>query len=207
MQNIVCKNLSLYHMSIAPEKKEKNQIIYFSKYCEHSNKLLKILSKTDKIKEKIHFLPIDKRIKKNDGRTYVVLDNGQEILMPDVIKQVPALLLLHYGNRTLFGEEILKFYRPQIDKERKVATNYNGEPQSFSMKEAGTMMSDSYSYLDQSSDEMGVKGNGGLIQMHSFTKIDEHITIDTPPEDYVKERLADDALKNYQEQRNKSIKQ
>jgi hypothetical protein len=192
-------------MSIMPEKKEKNQIIYFSKYCEHSNKLLKILGKTEDIKEKIHFLPIDKRVEKNDGRTYVVLDNGQEILMPDVIKQVPALLLLHYGNRTLFGEEILKFYRPQIDKERKVATNYNGEPKSFSIKETGALMSDSYSYLDQSSDEMGVKGNGGLRQMHSFTKIGAHVTIDTPPEDYVKERMAEDALKNYQEARQKGV--
>ena len=193
-------------MSIMPEKTEKNQIIYFSKYCEHSNKLLKILSKTQEIKEKIHFLPIDKRVVKKDSRMYVVLDNGQEILMPDVIRQVPALLLLHYGNRTLFGEEILKFYRPQIDKERKVAVNYNGEPQSFSIKETGPLMSDSYSYLDQSSDEMSVKGNGGLRQMHSFTKISEHVTIDTPPEDYVKERMAEDALKNYQEARQKGIK-
>ena len=193
-------------MSIMPEKTEKNQIIYFSKYCEHSNKLLKILSKTQEIKEKIHFLPIDKRVVKNDSRMYVVLDNGQEILMPDVIRQVPALLLLHYGNRTLFGEEILKFYRPQIDKERKVAVNHNGEPQSFSIKETGPLMSDSYSYLDQSSDEMSVKGNGGLRQMHSFTKISEHVTIDTPPEDYVKERMAEDALKNYQEARQKGIK-
>ena len=45
-------------MSITPKKQEKNQIIYYSKYCEHSNKLLKILSKTDGIKDKIHFLPI-----------------------------------------------------------------------------------------------------------------------------------------------------
>ena len=192
-------------MSIPPKKQEKNQIIYYSKYCEHSNKLLKILSKTDGIKDKIHFLPIDRRKLKEDNRTYVVLDNGQEILMPDVIKQVPALLLLHYGNRTLFGEEILKFYRPQIDKERKKATNYNGEPQSFSMNETGTLMSDCYSYLDQSSDEMGVKGNGGLRQMHSFTKINDSITIDTPPEDYVKERLGENALKEYQDNRNKNI--
>jgi len=192
-------------MSITPEKAEKNQIIYFSKYCEHSNKLLKVLSKTEKIKEKIHFLPIDRRISKEDGRMYVVLDNGQEILMPDVIKQVPALLLLHYGNRTLFGEEIIKFYRPQIDKERKIAVNYNGEPKCFSLNEAGGFMSDSYSYLDQSSDDMGVKGNGGLRQMHNFTKISDHVTIDTPPEDYVKERMAENALKEYTEDRNKNI--
>jgi hypothetical protein len=192
-------------MSITPKKQEKNQIIYYSKYCEHSNKLLKILSKTDGIKDKIHFLPIDRRKVKGDDRTYVVLDNGQEILMPDVIKQVPALLLLHYGNRTLFGEEIVKFYRPQIDKERKKATNNNGEPTSFSMNENGTLMSDNYSYLDQSSDEMGVKGDGGLRQMHSFTKITECHTIDTPPEDYVKERMGENALKEYQENRNKNI--
>jgi len=192
-------------MSIPPKKQEKNQIIYYSKYCEHSNKLLKILSKTEKIKEKIHFLPVDRRAVKEDSRTYVILDNGQEILMPDVIKQVPALLLLHYGNRTLFGEEILKFYRPQIDKERKEATNYNGEPKSFSIKESGTLMSDSYSYLDQDSDEMGVKGNGGLRQLHSFTKICDSITIDTPPEDYVKERMGEDALKKYTEERNKNV--
>ncbi len=192
-------------MSTPPEKNEKNQIIYYSKYCEHSNKLLKILSKTE-LKNKIHFLSIDRRITK-DSRQYVVLDNGQEILMPDVIKQVPALLLLHYGNRTLFGEEIIKFYRPQIDKERKKAVGFNGEPTAFSMKESGTLMSDTYSYLDQSSDEMGVKGNGGLRQMHSFTKINDHVTIDTPPEDYVKERMNEDALKKYQENRNKDINQ
>jgi len=190
-------------MSIAPQKQEKNQIVYYSKYCEHSNNLLKILSKTN-LKDKIHFLPVDKRIIKTD-RTYVVLDNGQEILMPDVIKQVPALLLLHYGNRTLFGEEILKFYRPQIDKERKVANPGNDEPKSFSIKETGPLMSDSYSYLDQSSDEMGVKGNGGLRQMHNFTKIGDHVTIDTPPEDYVKERMNEDALKKYEEERSKNI--
>ena len=59
--------------------------------------------------------------------------------------------------------------------------------------------------MDQSSDEMGVKGNGGLRQMHSFTKIGEHHTIDTPPEDYVKERLGENALKEYQENRDKNI--
>ena len=66
-------------------------------------------------------------------------------------------------------------------------------------------MSDSYSYLDQDSDEMGVKGNGGLRQMHSFTKICDSITIDTPPEDYVKERMGEDALKKYTEERNKNV--
>ena len=66
-------------------------------------------------------------------------------------------------------------------------------------------MSDKYSYLDQSSDELGVKGNGGLRQMHAFQKINELIKIDTPPEDYVKEKMGGDTLKNYQESRDKAV--
>ena len=35
-------------------------------------------------------------------------------------------------------------------------------------------MSDSYSYLDQSPDEMNAKGEGGLRQMHSFVKLKQN---------------------------------
>ena len=66
----------------------------------------------------------------------------------------------------------------------------------------GTQMSDSYSYLDQNSDEMGVKGEGGLRQMHSFVKLDQTFKIDTPPEDYVKEKLDENTIKQYQQTRN-----
>lgn len=183
----------------------KNTILYYSKYCENCKKLLKIMGRSSLSKE-IHFLSIDKRIKKKN-KTYILLEDGKEILLPVIINKVPAVLLLHNGNKILFGDEILNFFRNQLDEEKRIAVKNTGEPSSFSfLGEMANTMSDKYSYLDQSSDEMGVKGSGGLRQMHNFRKIDEFVKIDTPPEDYIKEKMGENTLKNYQESREKGVK-
>ena len=182
----------------------KNTILYYSKYCENCKKLLNILSRSS-LKSKIHFLSVDKRLDKN-GKTYILLDDGKEILLPEIINKVPAILLLSNDNKILFGDEILQYYRIELDQDKKNATISIGEPMSYSFSgEMSNMMSDKYSYLDQNSEELGVKGNGGLRQMHAFTKINEFEKIDTPPEDYIKEKIASNKLKNYEETRNKDI--
>ena len=182
----------------------KSSVLYFSKYCTHCQNLLKILNKTV-LKKDIHFLSIDKRVDKNE-KTYLLLDDGNEILLPKKINRVPALLLLHHGNKILFGTDILQFLRPQIDNERKEAVKMEGEPMAYSFSgEEGVGMSDNYSFLDQSSDELGVKGHGGLRQMHSYRTIDSYHKIDTPPEDYVKEKTSEEAVKQYTDTRNKDV--
>ena len=67
-------------------------ILYYSKYCEVSKKYLQILSKSNAQKE-IHFVCIDKRTKDANNKTYIILDNGQNIILPDNVTRVPALLL------------------------------------------------------------------------------------------------------------------
>ena len=113
------------------------------------------------------------------------------------------MLLLHNGNRILFGDEILSFFRDDFDKERKKSTNNNGEPLAYSFNgEMGTSMSDNYSYLDQSSDEMGVKGQGGLRQMHNYCNIDNQETIETPEENYTPDKVNEKILSEYEKERN-----
>jgi len=179
--------------------------MYYSKFCKNSDRIIQILSRSS-VKDYIHFIPIDKRIN-NNGKVTILLDNGDKVLLPSNIEKVPALLLLHNGNRILFGDEILHFFRDDFDTERKKSTNFNGEPLAYSFTgEMGTSMSDNYSYLDQSSDELGVKGQGGLRQMHSFVTLQDKINIDTPPEDYVKEKLDENALQQYEASRNSAIR-
>ena len=179
----------------------KDKIMYYSKYCKNCDKVIQILSRSC-VKDRIHFIPIDRR-NVNGDKVTILLENGDNVLLPKGVQKVPALLLLHNGNRILFGDEILSFFRDDFDKERKKSTNNNGEPLAYSFNgEMGTSMSDNYSYLDQSSDEMGVKGQGGLRQMHSFVTLQDKIMIDTPPEDYVKERLDENTIKQYQDSRN-----
>ena len=77
-------------------------ILYYSKYCEVSKKYLQLLSKSN-IQSDIHFICIDKRVKDSNNKTYIILDDGQKIILPENITKVPALLLLHQGNNVIVG--------------------------------------------------------------------------------------------------------
>jgi hypothetical protein len=68
----------------------------------------------DKIKNDIHFLCIDKRKKVKD-KIYIILSDGKELLMPEEIQKVPALLLLNRGNRIIYGKEILDLFEPILE--------------------------------------------------------------------------------------------
>ena len=62
-----------------------------------------------------------------------------------------------------------------------MTTNGNMEPDSYSMSEMGGL-SDPYSYLEISSDEMLAKGSGGLKITHDYSLVDSFSSIETPPE-------------------------
>ena len=68
-------------------------ILYYSNYCEPSKKLLQTVSKTQNANN-IHFVCIDKRVKDNNGKIFIILQNEQRLLMPENVTRVPALLLL-----------------------------------------------------------------------------------------------------------------
>ena len=73
-----------------------SSILYYSKYCETSKKYLQLLSKSN-VQKDIHFICIDKRVKEANNKTYIILDNGQKIVLPENVTKVPALLLLNQG--------------------------------------------------------------------------------------------------------------
>ena len=54
-------------------------ILYYSTYCDNCSKLLQMIS-TSNSKKDMHFINIDKRVKKSNGATYLILENGQEII-------------------------------------------------------------------------------------------------------------------------------
>ena len=182
-----------------------SSVLYYSKYCENCKKLLYQLGKTD-IQKNIHFLSIDKRINRG-GKIYIILDNGNEIFMPPNIVSVPTLLLLNRGNKILVGDDVINFFKPQISQEKIQATKNNMEPLAFSMFEMGTSMSDTYSYLDQTPDEMEAKGEGGLRQMHSFVKLNHNDKIETPPEDYEPDKVGQVDMGKLQASREAEITQ
>ena len=183
-------------------------ILYYSKYCEISKKYLQILSKTNYQKE-MHFICIDKRVKDSNNKTFIVLENGQKIIMPDSITRVPALLLLSQGYTVLYGEQILQHLKPKQEQEVRKATQNNMEPMAFSFGGGsgsfGDIVSDQYSFLDQNEEDLKATGNGGMRQMHNYVDLNytDNMSMNTPTDEHSYKganRIAEDGSKDLMSQ-------
>ena len=185
-----------------------SSILYYSNFCEHSKKLLQTLSKTQVSKE-IHFICIDKRERDQSGKIFIVLENGQKIVMPENVTKVPALLLLSQGYQVLYGDNIYNYMKPKQEVVTRQATNNNMEPMAFSLGGGGFgIVSDNYSFLDMDSEELNTKGNGGMRQMHNYVPLNHSDVITTPKDDfdYKQDKLSGDlTIEKLQQQREQEL--
>jgi len=184
-------------------------IIYYSNHCDKSKTVLTTLSKS-RIQDDIHFLCIDKRVRSGPSSWHIVTESGEKVLLPPQVNRVPALLLLNKGHQVLYGDQILQHFQPKNTALNAAATNYNGEPNAFSIGRESMglygVASDNYSFLDQTADELSAKGNGGMRQMYNYATIDIIDKIETPPDDYSPDKVGSVSLEQLQQQRNLEIK-
>jgi hypothetical protein len=159
-----------------------SSILYYSNFCEHSKKLLQSISKANVSKD-IHFICIDKRTKDSNNKIYIILENGQKIIMPENVSRVPALLLLNQNYQVLYGEAIVQHLKPKQEVMVKKATQNNLEPMAFAFGGSGSVASDQYSFLDMDSDSLSAKGNGGIRQMHNYVDLNYSDNISTPEDE------------------------
>ena len=161
----------------------------------------------------MHFICIDKREKDANNKIFIVLENGQKIIMPENINRVPALLLLNQGYNVLYGDAITQHLKPKQEIAVKKATQNNMEPMAFSFSGGGfgDVVSDSYSFLDQNPEDLQAKGNGGARQMHNYVDLNYSSTISTPADevDYksANKMPADMTIEKLQEQINNELQQ
>jgi hypothetical protein len=181
-------------------------ILYYSNYCENCKSLLQILSKT-KVNNKLHYICVDNRIKKQNGSTYVIIENKEEILLPPNITKVPALLLINKNYETIFGKEsILRYLNPQENFVSKINKNINLEPSSYAFNNGfHGIISDNYSFLDQSPQSLSAEGDGGFRQMYHYATLnyDEHI--ETPDENYVPDKIGNISIDQLRQTREKNV--
>ena len=132
-------------------------ILYYSNFCNHSQNIIQELSKS-KITENIHFINIDNRIKENN-QTYIILENNKKIILPEAINRVPALMNL----------------KNTQEKITQIETKNNLEPIAFSLNNNSfsAIVSDNFSFLDTTPEELTATGNGGVRQLHQYVKYDQ----------------------------------
>lgn len=188
-------------------------ILYYSNFCEPSKKLLQTVSKTQNVNN-IHFVCIDKRVKDSSGKIYIILQTGQKLIMPENVTRVPALLLLNQNYKVVYGDDIYSHLKPQVVQQIKQATNNNMEPVNFQDGFgtfggfSGGIVSDNYSFLDQSDSDLGVKGDGGLRQIHNYVQLNESMNLSmTLPQDDIEYKTKDGemSLESLQRRRDEEI--
>ena len=187
-----------------------SSILYYSNYCDKCKNILRLIGNSE-IKKDIHFVCIDKRIiNPQNGGTYVILENQQQIILPPQVQKVPAMLLLKEENRVIFGNDITDKIKPREEMVNAKASGFNGEPMAFTLGNDNVggfgVASDSYSFWDQGSDELLAKGNGGTRQMYNYATVDYKTSIETPPDDWSPDKVSENSYKEMEEQRNNDLR-
>lgn len=181
-------------------------ILYYSNYCKHSQKLLQTLAKGNLV-DKISFVCIDKRSHDpKTNQTFILLENGGKVVIPPNLHNVPALLLIKQKYKILLGDEILKYFHPQMKQLSQPAGNPNIEPQGYplGMFSGGTnIMSEQFTYYNMTPDELSAKGKGGQRQLYNYVSATDDLKfINTPPDTYRPDKLSTDVtLDNLQQKR------
>ena len=160
-------------------------ILYYSNFCEHSKKLLQTISKLGD-SSNIHFICIDRREKDHNNKIFIILENGQKMIMPENVNRVPALLLLTQNYKVLYGSDIINYLKPAQQVQVKQATQNNMEPMAFSFGGGGfgDVVSDNYSFLDQDHESLSARGNGGMRQMHNYVDLNYSDSMNTPADEH-----------------------
>jgi len=184
-----------------------SMILYYSNYCESCRKILPHLSQSH-LKNDIHFLCIDNRVKKPDNSTYLILPNQKEILLPPTVTSVPCLMLLNRGSQVLYGKQIMEYLQPV--KTNNVLDTTSGkmdDPESFNLLDINNygVSSDNYSYLDQTVESLSAKGDGGLRQLRNNVLLEQTDAIETPPDTYTPNKIGDVSLESLEKERNVNI--
>lgn len=177
--------------------------LYYSKYCKYSTNILDEMNKSG-LQENFNYICIDNRVLK-DNVYYINLLDGTQKLLPPMINRVP-ILLLKPNYEILSGNQILDYIKPQTKQIEVEKTMIMNEPTEYSL---GNMMSgvvsDSYSFLDMSPDELSAKGDGGTRQLYNYSSLNESSnSIQTPLLDDKKPKI-NYSLEQLEQKRNEEI--
>lgn len=199
-------------------------ILFYSNYCIQCQKLIQFISKT-KLVNKIHFICIDNRKNNKEGDMMILLENGQQMILPPNITRVPALVLIIQNNRVIFGfDEISRHFGEtmgDLPSNRAVTHNSISKTESIHAEPSPYVLnttvgcgvsgfgvtSDQYSYYDTSIDEYNLeKGSAGARQMHNYVSIKSNPEkIWSPEETYKSDKIGEISLEQLQQKRNSDI--
>lgn len=190
-------------------------ILYYSNYCQNSQKVIQYISKNALI-DKINAICIDKRvIDKNTGQIYVQLENGKKIMLPPNVHSVPALLIIKNNYSAVFGGEIIHYFDSTFAKNQtannpRTQLQQNQEPVGISLQPSSagvSILSEQYTMYDLTPDDLSAKSRSAKRPMYNYVSANhESYVIPTPPDTYRPDKIGESvSIETLTEKRNSEI--
>ena len=185
-------------------------ILYYSNYCKHSQKILQFFVKNN-LTEQVNFICIDKRKQDpNTGQMNILLENGSQILLPPNVHSVPSLLLVKESYSVIIGDAIMAKYQSTLQTQTNNATDGNGEPMGVSLNSVsiGTVISEQYTSYNASPQDLSSKSNSTNNRpLYNYVSANENgITIQTPPDTYRPDKVSQNVtIDTLQQKRNEDV--
>ncbi len=186
-------------------------ILYYSNYCVHSQKLIQYLAKNSII-NKINCICVDRRSRdQNTGQITILSENGKQLPLPVNVHSVPSVLLVSQKCQVVSGDEIYSLFESKVNSQNTAATGGNEEPIGYILNDVN-QMGEKFTYYNMSSEELSSKGNGNMRQMLNYVPASHDTNtgwkIPTPEDTYKPNKLGNDVtLDKLQQQRNADIPQ
>jgi hypothetical protein len=147
-------------------------VLYYGRTCTHSQDLLRMVAKQG-IADKLRFVPVDRRIKRGD-QLMAILDNGSQVLIPNGVNAVPALLDIRDKN-VYTGPQVGQRLAAEAERAMRAATGAEREPMAFS--DISTGDSSTFSFVGDDPTSLLARGSGGTAVPTQFAGATENISI------------------------------
>ena len=187
-------------------------ILYYSNYCKHCQKIIQFLSKGALLESLNAFCVDNREIDPKTNQTVIILENGKKTLLPPNVHSVPSMLLVKENYKIILGDDIIHHFEPAMREKISNANLGNGEPLAYAIdKMAGSggsnIMSEQFTYYNMSPDELSAKGKGGQRQMHNYVTANQETGyIQTPPDNYRPDKIGEGmTIDQIQQQRNVDV--
>lgn len=188
-------------------------ILYYSNYCPHSQKILQFIAKNHII-DKMNCICIDNRKRDADNnQMYIILENGKRVIMPPNVHSVPALLQVKRNYSVILGDDIIKYFGAQVSTMKEEAVqDTGGEPLGISLNYAAgnsNITSEKYTSYGMTPEELSAKGTGATRQMYNYVPATHNgMFINTPQDTYRPDKVASNVTVDViQQQRNSEVPQ
>jgi len=196
-------------------------IFYYSKLCPHSQKIIQFIVK-HQLQSKLSCICVDKRKRDvNNNQTMVVLENGKQVMLPPNLQSVPAVLCIKRNYVLIVGTDpILDYFKTAFNLgntqlfENPYESPVNRRPQEREPTGVGFntflgnsgIMSEQYTGYNLSPDDLSAVSSSERRPMHGYTKVGQHIVIETPEDTWRPDKVASNVTVDMlQQQRNMEI--